>query len=48
MIPPKTQRNLEILRRYQAGERAFDLAIDYGTSVRRVNRLIRKFESKEL
>jgi Mor family transcriptional regulator len=48
MIPPKTERNLEILRRYQSGERVVDLAMHYGISVRRVNRLIRKVEGKEL
>jgi len=47
MIPPKTERNLEILHRYRSGERAIDLAMHYGISVRRVNRLIHKFESKE-
>src|SRR6266699_584710 len=42
MIPPKTQRNQEIVRRYLTGERAVDLAEEYGISVRRVNRLIRR------
>ena len=42
VIPPKTQRNQEIVRRYLAGERAADLAKEFGVSVRRVNRLIRR------
>jgi Mor family transcriptional regulator len=43
MIPTKTQRNQEIVRRYLAGERAVDLAKEFGISVRRVNRLIRRY-----
>ncbi len=43
MIPAKTQRNREIIRRYMAGERAIDLAQEFGISVRRVNRLIRRY-----
>ncbi len=43
MIPAKTQRNQEIVQRYLAGERAVDLAKEFGISVRRVNRLIRRF-----
>ncbi len=43
-IPPlKADRNQEIVRRYLAGERAVDLAEEYGISVRRVNRLIRRY-----
>jgi Mor family transcriptional regulator len=42
MIPTKMQRNQEIVRRYLAGERAVDLAKEFGISVRRVNRLIRR------
>jgi hypothetical protein len=42
-IPPlKADRNQEIVRRYLAGERAVDLAKEFGISVRRVNRLIRR------
>jgi DNA-binding CsgD family transcriptional regulator len=43
LIPPKQQRNEEIVRRYLAGERAADLASEFGISVRRVNRLIRRY-----
>lgn len=43
MIPAKTLRNQEIVRRYLAGERAADLAKEFGISVRRVNRLIRRY-----
>ncbi len=43
MIPPKTERNQEIVRRYLAGERAVDLATEFGISVRRVNKLIRRY-----
>jgi Mor family transcriptional regulator len=47
MIPPKTQRNQEIVQRYLAGERAVDLAAEYRISVRRVNRLIRRYLDRE-
>lgn len=43
MIPEKEWRNQEIVRRYLAGERAVDLAEEFGISVRRVNRLIRRY-----
>jgi len=42
MIPPKVERNQEIVRRYLAGKRAVDLAEEFGISVHRVNRLIRR------
>jgi Mor family transcriptional regulator len=42
MIPAKTLRNLEIVRRYLAGERTADLAKEFEISIRRVNRLIRR------
>ena len=42
MIPPKTERNQEIVQRYLAGERAVDLAREFGISVRRVNKPIRR------
>jgi DNA-binding CsgD family transcriptional regulator len=43
MNPTKTERNREIIQRYLAGERAVDLAQEFGISVRRVNRLIRRY-----
>ncbi len=43
MIPAKTERNQEIFRRYMDGKRAVDLAKEFGISVRRVNRLIRRY-----
>lgn len=43
MIPEKEWRNQEIVRRYLAGERAVNLAKEFGISVRRVNRLIRRY-----
>ena len=43
MIPEKEWRNKEIVRRYLAGGRAIDLAKEFGISVRRVNRLIRRY-----
>jgi hypothetical protein len=46
MIPTKTQRNQEIVRRYLAGESAADLAKEFGISVRRVNRLICRYLSQ--
>jgi hypothetical protein len=43
-IPPlKADRNCEIARRYLVGERAVDLAKEFGISVRRVNKLIRRY-----
>ena len=39
-IPEKDQRNQEIYERYMAGERAVDLAQEFGISVRSVNKLI--------
>ncbi len=42
MIPEKEWRNCEIVRRYLAGERAIDLAREFGISARRVTRLIRR------
>ena len=36
-ITEKIYRNLEILKRYKAGERAQNLADEFGISVRRVN-----------
>jgi Mor family transcriptional regulator len=47
MIAPKSQGNQEIVRRYLEGERAIDLAEEYEISVRRVNRLIRRFLDRE-
>ena len=46
MIPPKTKRNEEIIRRYMAGERAVDLADEFEISVRRVNRIVRRFQDR--
>ncbi len=43
MIPEKEWRNQEIFRRSMAGERTADLAREFGISVRRVNRLIRRY-----
>ena len=43
-IPPlKEDRNQEIYDRYMSGERAVELAKEFGISVRRVNRLIRRY-----
>ena len=43
-IPPlKVDRNQEIYNHYMAGECAVDLAKEFGISVRRVNRLIRRY-----
>lgn len=43
MIPTKSERNQEIIRRYLLGERAADIAREFGISIRRVNRLIRRY-----
>jgi len=37
---------LEIVQRYLAGERAVDLAQEFGISVRRVNRLVRRYQNR--
>ena len=42
-IPEKVERNLEIYRRYIAGERTQNLADEFGISIRRVNWLIKRF-----
>jgi hypothetical protein len=47
-IPPKTDRNEEIYKRYMAGERAVDLAKEFGVSVRRINRLINRYKKQNL
>jgi hypothetical protein len=43
MTPEKDERNRAIYHRYLAGERAVDLAREFGISVRRVDRLIRRY-----
>jgi hypothetical protein len=48
MIPTKDHRNQEIVRRYLAGERAADLAKEFGISIRHVNRLIRRHLARGL
>ena len=42
LIPTEEERNFEIFTRYVAGERAVDLAEDYGISVQRIYVLIRR------
>ena len=42
-IPEKDQRNFEIYTRYMNGERAVDLATEFHVSVRRVNKLVRRY-----
>jgi hypothetical protein len=42
IIPEKDVRDRAIYQRYLAGGRAVDLAREFGISVRRVNRLIRR------
>jgi Mor family transcriptional regulator len=47
-IPPlKESRNQEIYDRYMAGERAVDLAKEFGVSVRRINKLIRRIQLRK-
>jgi hypothetical protein len=43
LIPEKDVRNRAIYRKYLAGERAVDLASEFEISVRRVNKLIRRY-----
>ncbi len=47
LIPEKRNRNLEIVQRFLAGERAVDLAQEFGISVVRVNRLVRRYQSRK-
>ncbi|MBE2194859.1 MAG: helix-turn-helix domain-containing protein [Anaerolinea sp.] len=35
------------MQRFLAGERTADLAREFGISVRRVNRLVRRYQSRE-
>jgi hypothetical protein len=44
--PLKASRNKEIYDRYIAGERSIDLAREFGVSVRRINKLIRRFQTR--
>jgi Mor family transcriptional regulator len=47
-IPPlKADRNQEIYDRYMAGERAVDLAGEFGVSVRRINKIIRRIQRQK-
>jgi Mor family transcriptional regulator len=39
--PTKEERNTEICRRFETGERAVDLAAEYGLSLQRVYRILR-------
>jgi len=43
MLPEKDVRNQAIYHRYLAGERAIELASEFEISVRRVNKLIRRY-----
>lgn len=45
--PLKVDRNQEIYNRYMAGERAVDLAKEFGISVRRINKLIRQIQLRK-
>ena len=46
MIPEKEARNRAIYHRYLAVERAVDLANEFEISVRRVNKLIRRYVNR--
>ena len=45
LIPTEEDRNLEIYKRYAAGERAADLPEDYGVSIQRIYVLIRRYQT---
>ena len=45
LIPTEENRNLEIYKRYVAGERAVNLAEDYDISLQRVYVLIRRYQT---
>ncbi len=42
---PPSQRNLEIYHRHAAGERAVDLAAEYGISWQRIYQIIRQIDT---
>lgn len=46
LTPALEQRNRAIYERYLAGERAVDLAREFGISVVRVNRLVRRYQNR--
>jgi Mor family transcriptional regulator len=43
---PKTERNLEMYRRWKAGENVYDLIREYGISLARFYVIKRKVEAK--
>ena len=45
LIPTEEDRNLEIYKRYVAGERAIDLAEDYSVSLQRIYVLLRRYQA---
>ena len=45
LIPLEEVRNAEIYQRYAAGERAVELAEDYGISLQRIYVLIRRYQT---
>jgi DNA-directed RNA polymerase specialized sigma subunit len=47
ILPLKENRNREIYVRYMAGERAADLAQEFGVSVRRISRIIKRIQLRK-
>lgn len=47
LIPAKTDRNLEIYQRHQAGESPSLLAKEYGVSEQRIYVIVRRFKHVE-
>ena len=45
LIPTEDERNSEIYQRYVNGERAVDLADDYGISLQRIYVLLRRYQT---
>ncbi len=45
LVPEKTERNAEIVARYEAGESGASLAHAFGISEQRVNQIIRGHQS---
>ena len=46
LIPTAQRRNREISERYFAGDRAVDLAAEYGVSLQRIYVLVRRYKHK--
>lgn len=46
MTPRKADRNSEIVRRYEAGERSTDLAAEFGLHITRISQIVRQEKAR--